>query len=287
MKNEKEFRDAVYEKARLYEKKRKARQRRITESVALLALCVAIGLSARWLLPNMIAMDGEASITTEDKAGHNGTTSVEDGGNHAQESIGTETTGAPLETTTEAPMWTTTTGAPMWIETTCTSTTTVVASTSATPIETTARDACSPNSTEFLIESVETSGKTVHHVPCDLQFLLSDSLYLKPQFAVVKSTAALAAELDGYGDRLSEFDRREIENTYDDTFFEENILILVPQHMTHDGYTVLFQSGGATKIVPFGEELAFKPYTLQTYVIPQYHYDDWNVIRFSYQEIQP
>ncbi len=271
MKNEKEFRDAVYEKARLYEKKRTARRRRLLETAALCSVCVVIGLSAWLVIPNS-GFEEDASVhTTESKSGTDGAENTSDTGKF-QEGLAQSTmegstyrsTAADATYTTEAPLFTATTAI----------------STTAFGTETTN----SPRGTEFLLEEdVPSSAEdTVHHVTADRSFTLSGSIALRTRFAVLKGTEDLLAELNGLGERLSEFDRREIENTYDDTFFEENVLIFIPRHMTYEGYEVWFRSGGASEINSVGKELSFKPYMLHTYVIPRENYDDLNHLKYPH-----
>ena len=298
MKSPMEFKDTVYEKARLYEKKRKARKRKLIEATALCSVCIVIGISAWLVSPNFVRDGDEAYVTTDCNAGADITTTGSPLDGLTQTTAADTTSELAFETTTplypsasatyttqtEAPLATTITQAPLITSTTSAS----YYSSSTVEITESSTTESNPHGTEFLLEEICLSEhQNYNYITASLSFTLSGNLALRPQFAVLHHEEQLLQELDGYENRLSEFDRKEIKNTYDQTFFDENILILIPRYMRYEGYEVCFKSGGATNIKSVGEELPFKPYMLHTYVIPKSEYDSYNILTYSYTEYDP
>ena len=70
MKNHEEFRQIVFEKAKIYEEKRKKRRKKIIEAASLCSLCVVIGISAYLGLSNLHLMEEADQISVTEAKSH-------------------------------------------------------------------------------------------------------------------------------------------------------------------------------------------------------------------------
>jgi hypothetical protein len=228
MKSHEEFRLTVFEKAELYEKKRKARNKRIVETASLCSLCIVIGISAylgfgnrNFKAEDLVDMTiAEATPTHED-------------GNEIQDG---NTTGAPLETTAgmtsastlaattemtydltttvEATFATTTTACTMTTEATYTETTEATVDYS-TPADTFSFATTSPIQPTY--------GYYCHDgFICDKQCGDEATLY------VCESLSALDDALrSALGECLSAEDQSYFIEAFNKSFFEDSVLVVI------------------------------------------------------------
>ena len=70
MKNHEEFRQIVFEKAKIYEEKRKKRRKKIIEAASLCSLCVVIGISAYLGLDSLHLMEEADQISVTEAKSH-------------------------------------------------------------------------------------------------------------------------------------------------------------------------------------------------------------------------
>ncbi len=279
MKNEKEFREAVYEKARRYEQKRKQARRRIIEAISLCSVCVAIGVSAWLILPHTdMSISENYPLTTEsaDNASKTETTTSDDQNQYSFQE-GEESPQASLTTVTSAVP---SSSADTATTTDATFLTTAANTTDFTdftdlPLTGSAFD------TSFLYDIIEDpENSNPHYMTPDLTFTLSHTPATRRGLFIVKNTEELRELMQNYDDTLSEFDQRELFSTYDTDFFGSNALVIVVRYMRYAGYSVYFKSDGATAFESMGRELPFSAQEFHTYSVPIAHYDEWNVLQY-------
>ncbi len=150
MKNHEEFRATVFEKAKKYEAQRKARNKKIIESISLCSLVIVITLSAYL---GILTFPEQLSETSEQT-----TTAVSDTTATQITDTTTQTTATATQTETTTATTTATTIAPTSVESTYGTTATIVENTTGTTVESTI-ETTTTESTEFpLISKLEFRG---------------------------------------------------------------------------------------------------------------------------------
>ncbi len=257
MKNSEEFRRTVFEKAKRYEEKRKARRRKCFQTVSLCSLCVVIGISAFFGIRYNIS-DATSEVVTTDGGANmeapNSAVETTDGVTEFEQTTDIPT-GDVLPTTswsaeTTAVMTTTMPMGTMAEGTYATSTSTHQMETTAVVQGTTAAD---PHETSYclpenILEEQEISASTVPSAKPDR--ILTGKTAEKEEFLVYRDAEDFSAELvSRYQERLLEEDCTVLRETYDAAFFAEHMLIAVYVPIDWTAYDIYYQDGGASRFL--------------------------------------
>ena len=237
MKNYDEFRRTVFEKADRYKAKRKARNKKIIETVSLCSLCLIIGISAYFALDRgYFVPESVDSAPTTPATG-------------TPQAVQTTLADSPIETagtTTGAYMTTTTMVTTTYAYTT--STTTVEATFTPTTeqtssVEATFSDASSsaapmiPQNKNYILQDI---------VPCTDENALP-SLFVAKEYPALKD--ALARD---FSQNIPKNERENLQNIYDEAFFEQNVLLILHVSDAYP-YTVSFEDGHFVYTVEKGD----------------------------------
>lgn len=231
MKNHEEFRSAVFEKAKKFEAKRKARNKKIAETVSLCSLALVIALSAYLgILPSLETPDDLTATTSDTTVG---STLEEITSSH------TSHTSHDSQTTEhhDASVTTTSTTATLTTATSLVDTTTEYTYTTETEIE---------NTTNDHLESSVISLPIISK----LEFRASAK---DPDFAVGKT---LLSEIESYADWQAFLEEHKDDyptledssillDAFDEAYFEENTLVVIQ----YVGY----------EIIAFGSDIPMDP----------------------------
>ncbi len=287
MKNEKEFRDSVFEKAKQYEIRRKARNKKLLGTVSLCSLCIVIAASVRFA--SLYDMTNQESVPTEGPNTTNAPTDTEhnsptpsettspfgsyDWGNNettaaygettsamTTEAVATETTETPVGTL--PPTETSTTSAP-------TETTGKIEVPSATETE----HPESPNSetsTTISAPNPPTSGNVIS--PTRLLLLGQIEIEAASEKALLFTSKAAfhAFWQENFAEELSPRAWAFLQTTFDASFFEKNIAViaLVPTNWT--SYKLTYQNGILSDFqnIKIKDNAPSDLYTPHVYTIP-------------------
>ena len=234
MKNYDEFRRTVFEKADRYKAKRKARTKKIIETVSLCSLCLIIGVSAYFALDRgyFVPESVDTALTTP---------TVD-----SPQAVQTTLSDAPIETAG------TTTGAYM--------TTTLFLTTQTTTAQTTTY-ACTISTTTTTPTIFATTAESTSVCPslptneayavCDIVPCTDEnappSLFVAKEYQALKE--ALARDLS---QNIPDNERENLQNIYDEAFFEQNILLIIHVSDAYP-YTVSFEDGHFVYTVEKGD----------------------------------
>ena len=234
MKNYDEFRQTVFEKADRYKAKRKARNKKIIETVSLCSLCLIIGISAYFALDRgyFVPESVDTALTTP---------TVD-----SPQAVQTTLSDAPIETAG------TTTGAYM--------TTTLFLTTQTTTAQTTTY-ACTISTTTTTPTIFATTAESTSVCPslptneayavCDIVPCTDEndppSLFVAKEYQALKE--ALARDLS---QNMPENERENLQNIYDEAFFEQNVLLILHVSDAYP-YTVSFEDGHFVYTVEKGD----------------------------------
>ncbi len=234
MKNYDEFRRTVFEKADRYKAKRKARNQKIIETVSICSLCFVIGISAYFALEKGYfapeSVDTCLSTTPTMDTPQAVQTTLADA---PIETAGT-TTGAYMTTT----MQTTQTTVAQTTTYACTTSTTVsTTSVLATTAESTTVQPALPQNEDYILHDI---------VPCT-------NADTTPSLFVAKDHQALKEALArDFSQNMPENERENLQNTYDEAFFERSVLLILQVSDAYP-YTVSFEDGHFVYTVKKGE----------------------------------
>ena len=231
MKNYDEFRRTVFEKADRYKAKRKARNQKIIETVSLCSLCLIIGVSAYFALDRgyFVPESVDTALTTP---------TVD-----SPQAVQTTLSDAPIETagTTTGAYMTTTTMQTTVVQTTtyaCTiSTATTTPTIFATTAESTSVCPSLPTNEAYAVCDI---------VPCTDENA-PPSLFVAKEYQALKE--ALARDLS---QNMPENERENLQNIYDEAFFEQNVLLILHVSDAYP-YTVSFEDGHFVYTVEKGD----------------------------------
>ena len=231
MKNYDEFRRTVFEKADRYKAKRKARNKKIIETVSLCSLCLIIGVSAYFALDRgyFVPESVDTALTTP---------TVD-----SPQAVQTTLSDAPIETagtTTGAYMTTTTMQTPVVQTTTyaCTiSTATTTPTIFATTAESTSVCPSLPTNEAYAVCDI---------VPCTDENA-PPSLFIAKEYQALEE--ALARD---FSQNMPDNERENLQNIYDEAFFEQNVLLILHVSDAYP-YTVSFEDGHFVYAVEKGD----------------------------------
>lgn len=280
MKNEKEFRDAVYEKAHLYEKKRRIRRRKLSEAVALCSVCIAIGISSFLLFPRLdVSTDESVPLAGDGAQDGYKCTSYTNSPPLAEEIPNTNASDDPNATFSSTPgVYCTSTMAPALTYTYASTAHTVTTTTEA--ISETTHTFTVPT---FPEQSIPKGDEEIQIVPCHLQFRLLKNNANRHGIFIIRSQTELQRFQSDYLTLLSDTDQNEISAVYDNDYFSHSILIVIVRESNREGYRVVFQNGFASETESFGEELSQKQTVFHTYDIPIVQYESRNLLQYQAQ----
>ena len=221
MKNYDEFRRTVFEKADRYKAKRKARNKKIIETVSLCSLCLIIGVSAYFALDRgyFVPESVDTALTTP---------TVD-----SPQAVQTTLSDAPIETagTTTGAYMTTTTMQTTVVQTTtyaCTiSTATTTPTIFATTAESTSVCPSLPTNEAYAVCDI---------VPCTDENA-PPSLFIAKEYQALEE--ALARD---FSQNMPDNERENLQNIYDEAFFEQNVLLILHVSDAYP-YTVSFEDG--------------------------------------------
>ena len=221
MKNYDEFRRTVFEKADRYKAKRKARNKKIIETVSLCSLCLIIGVSAYFALDRgyFVPESVDTALTTP---------TVD-----SPQAVQTTLSDAPIDTagTTTGAYMTTTTMQTTVVQTTtyaCTiSTATTTPTIFATTAESTSVCPSLPTNEAYAVCDI---------VPCTDENA-PPSLFIAKEYQALEE--ALARD---FSQNMPDNERENLQNIYDEAFFEQNVLLILHVSDAYP-YTVSFEDG--------------------------------------------
>ena len=231
MKNYDEFRRTVFEKADRYKAKRKARNKKIIETVSLCSLCLIIGVSAYFALDRgyFVPESVDTALTTP---------TVD-----SPQAVQTTLSDAPIETagTTTGAYMTTTTMQTTVVQTTtyaCTiSTATTTPTIFATTAESTSVCPSLPTNEAYAVCDI---------VPCTDENA-PPSLFIAKEYQALEE--ALARD---FSQNMPDNERENLQNIYDEAFFEQNVLLILHVSDAYP-YTVSFEDGHFVYTVEKGD----------------------------------
>lgn len=231
MKNYDEFRRTVFEKAVRYKAKRKARNKKIIETVSLCSLCLIIGVSAYFALDRgyFVPESVDTALTTP---------TVD-----SPQAVQTTLSDAPIETagTTTGAYMTTTTMQTTVVQTTtyaCTiSTATTTPTIFATTAESTSVCPSLPTNEAYAVCDI---------VPCTDENA-PPSLFIAKEYQALEE--ALARD---FSQNMPDNERENLQNIYDEAFFEQNVLLILHVSDAYP-YTVSFEDGHFVYTVEKGD----------------------------------
>ncbi len=231
MKNYDEFRRTVFEKAVRYKAKRKARNKKIIETVSLCSLCLIIGVSAYFALERgyFVPESVDTALTTP---------TVD-----SPQAVQTTLSDAPIETagTTTGAYMTTTTMQTTVVQTTTYACTISTATTTPTIFATTAEStsACPslPTNEAYAVCDI---------VPCTDENA-PPSLFIAKEYQALEE--ALARD---FSQNMPDNERENLQNIYDEAFFEQNVLLILHVSDAYP-YTISFEDGHFVYTVEKGD----------------------------------
>ncbi len=276
MKNSEDFRRAVFEKAKRYEERRKARRKKMIETASLCSLCVVIGLSA-YLIGSGAGFDHNDLTTTASSPSGTVTHGSVDGTTVESPIPGLESSGTTIFTTTfettvttTTPVFTTTTALTMTETTTMetfTSTTTAHTSTTSASLTETEQSESTPltpaplNGIPYL-DGVKISPETIFS--CENDPLPAADIYVIRDESILEQ----AVFHDVYDKRLQEDDKLSLCERYKEDFFENHVLILAYVPAKWTAYQVSYRHGTASAFFNIEMNKGYD-YELHTYILPK------------------
>lgn len=267
MKNHDEFRRTVFEKAKQYEIKRKARNKKIIEIVSLCSLCLVIGISAYLGLGIYdLAPDDSIATTPFTQDAPTAATSINDSAEHPAGTdpdaedlpstdadeihpIFTATTQALRTTTAAATIATTTPEGPaMTFAPTNTAATSLDETTPSTVASTTPDI---PQSTNTEITASPTENKLVSYSGYCCERPNSQESHIC-ELVVRENRSSLEYILNVlYDDCLSDGAKEDLYAMFDESFFEENVLIVL--HIS-DYYSLEYEEKNGSVIFRYSAQ---------------------------------
>lgn len=245
MKNHDEFRRTVFEKAKLYEAKRKARNKKIIEVVSLCSLCVIIGISAYFGLDSIGFAANEAADTAITEAPLDSPSTVT-----------TDTTAVLMKTTAAMTTSTTTVATTeMTFEMTTAATTTMAATMSNTFEESTVHTTEPTLDATTSVEATCYSGGETSPTQPSQEYVFHDGFVCEGHFNESSFTAGLFVYEDhislesaletSFHTSIPQQEKEDLIKTFDEDFFEERVLIIIH---SSDAYLwdIQFEDGNFT-----------------------------------------
>ena len=228
MKNHEEFRQIVFEKAKIYEEKRKKRRKKIIEAASLCSLCVVIGISAYLGLDNLHLMEEADQISVTEAKSHmeNASDHPEVTPTHGEETNATQAgTGAAPTSTAAHTFSSTVSPAETTTHTISTSESTMEETTEATVATSTRRDETSICAT--VIEEPTEITEESFILLGEFEYGQTDFSEASPRMILCVSLQSLEYVIENTFPYISSEGLSFLRGSFEEAYFDDHSLILV------------------------------------------------------------